>query len=61
MTEAQQEPIFEVNGYYYPLSEMTMANAEVPEIVEWLRTARVGDSQDFGGGAAGELIVMRID
>jgi hypothetical protein len=56
MTEA----MFEYEGETFPLSEMTMANSESPELIEWLNGAKVGDSRDFGGGAAPSMIVSRV-
>jgi hypothetical protein len=56
MTEA----MFEYEGETFPLSEMTMANAESPELIEWLNAAQIGDSRDFGGGAAPSMLISRV-
>ena len=39
---ATNEPVFEVDGEPTPLAEFIEVNAEIPDAVEWARTAKVG-------------------
>lgn len=39
---ATNEPVFEVDGEPVALAEFVEVNADIPDVCEWARTAKVG-------------------
>lgn len=48
-------------GDVYSLAEMEHANESDPDVVEWCRNAKPGDSKQFGGGAFALSVVSCVE
>jgi hypothetical protein len=54
------QPAFSVDGMAYSLASMLEANRDDADICAWLRSARIGDEFQAGGGAAPEIVIKRV-